>query len=74
MMSKLWNWLKNRWAEKGTKAAIGSIIAGAAAHFGFDLTLEQQLGIVTVLGIFVSGVAGATKTAKPGDPEKIDPL
>ena len=66
-MGKIWNWLKNRWKEKGTKAAIGSIIAGVAAHFGFDLTPEQQLAIIAVLGIFVSGVAGATKTAKAPD-------
>ena len=66
-MGKIWAWLKNRWAEKGTKAAVVSVIAGIGAHFGFDLTMEQQLAIVAVLGIFVSGVAGATKTAKAPD-------
>ena len=70
-MSKLWNWIKNRWAEKGTKAAVGSVIVGIGSYFGFDLSLEQQLGIVTVLGIFISGVTVSTKTAKPTDPEKI---
>ena len=59
--------LKNRLREKGTLAAIGSIIAGLLSYFGLDLTVEQNLAVVTVLGIFVSVVTGATKTAKAPD-------
>jgi len=70
-MGKIWNWIKNRWAEKGTKAAIGSVIAGIGTYFGFDLTPEQNLAVIAVLGIFISAVTGATKTAKATDPEKI---
>jgi len=66
-MGKLFTWLKNRWKEKGTKAAIGSVIAGVASYFGLDLTMEQQLAVIAVLGIFISGVTAGTKTAKAED-------
>lgn len=71
MMSKLLNWIKNRWAEKGTKASILAVIGGIGTYFGLDLSPEQNVAVFGVLGIIISAISAATKTAKPEDPEKI---
>lgn len=66
-MGKIWNWIKNRWKEKGTKAAILAVIGGVGSYFGLDLTPEQNLAIVAFLGVIISTVTVGTKTAKAED-------
>ena len=64
---KIFTWIKNRWAEKGTKAAVLTVIAGIGTYFGLDLSPEQNVAVFGVLGIIISAIAGATKTAKAPD-------
>lgn len=60
-------WIKNRWKEKGTKAAILAVIGGVGTYFGLDLTPDQNLAVVAFLGVIISLVTAGTKTAKAED-------
>ena len=55
------NWLKGRLKEKSTQtAAVGALVWGAA-HFGLDLTVEQQLQLTTVIAFVFGLVVTAIK-------------
>lgn len=63
----MFKWLLNRWKEPDTKVAIVGIVAGIGSYFGLDLTPEQNLAVVTVIGVIIGAVAGATKRAGSED-------
>jgi|TARA_R110000765_G_scaffold198561_1_gene304258 uncharacterized membrane protein len=48
-------WLKARLKEKSTQTAVVGALVWGGAHFGLELTVEQQLQLATVVA-FVFGL------------------
>jgi uncharacterized membrane protein len=48
-------WLKARLTEKSTQTAVVGALVWGGAHFGLELTVEQQLQLATVVA-FVFGL------------------